>query len=364
MDGRPRADRLEGMRRATAILGAAALLLALPPLGDRPASAGVGRKRIVVCNNCWPAAFAFTPNGTRLFYAHRFTGVLRVKNLATGADRRWGRIRGVATAGEQGVLGLAVDPRWPRKKFLYVYYTNASPLQNRIVRLRKVSGKLRRGRLATIPASGNHNGGVIHFGPDGMLYAVTGDAGQPARSQNMGDNAGKVHRMRKGGRPPADNPDPGSTIYSFGHRNSFGFDFDPQTGRLWQTENGPECDDELNLVRSGRNYGWGPGSNCPGTSTEGPNPRQPKHKWNPVIAPTGAAFCDGCGLGPRTEGTLLVGAWNPDLILRLTLNAARNDVASQRILYSNPQGVIAVERAPDGRIYFSDPDGIYRLKMT
>ncbi len=91
---------------------------------------------------------------------------------------------------------------------------------------------------------------------------------------------------------------------------------------------------------------------------------QPKLKFNPVIAPTGAAFCRGCKLGARTNGTLLVGAFNDNRIRRLTLNAARNDVAATKIIYTHPSFVLALEAAPDGRVYFSDRNGIYRLKRT
>lgn len=358
------------MLKRLAVVLLAAGLLAVAPIADRPADAAVGRKRVVPCRaaGCWPAAFAFTPNGKKVFYAERFTGQIRVFNLETKRDRRWWRVPNVATAGEQGVLGLALDPRWRRGfkyRWVYLYYTHAGPLQNRIIRARKLrGGGTRTLRLATIPAASNHNGGVIHFGPDGKLYAVTGDAGSPSRSQDVADLAGKVLRMRKGGGRPAGNPFAGSRAYSFGHRNSFGFAFDPLTGNLWQTENGPECTDEMNLVQAGANYGWGPGSSCPNTSTEGPSPVAPERTYTPTIAPTGAAFCIACRLGGANNGALLFGAWNDGKIRRLTLTPNRMNVAAQATIYDHPRGVLAMIAAPDGRVYFSDPDGIYRLRRT
>lgn len=341
----------------------ALLLATLLPAG--PAGAAIRRTRAFSCRSsnatCWPAAFAFSPNGKRVFYVERFTGQIRVHHLRKNRDRRWFTIPGVATQGEQGVLGIALDPRWPKKRWVYVYYTQDSPLRNRIVRIRKGGGSVRMRRLATIPAAGNHNGGVIHFGPDGMLYAVTGDAADPARSQNRRNPAGKVLRMTKAGKRPKSNPFRRSLAYSFGHRNSFGFAFDPQTDLLWQTENGPQCDDEINLVRRGRNYGWGPGSSCPNTSTEGPNPVRPKHVYNPVIAPTGAAFCDGCRLGKRSEGALFVGSFNDNRVRRLILNAKRRQIAAQRVVHTHARFVLAVEAAPNGRLYFSDDRAVYRL---
>jgi glucose/arabinose dehydrogenase len=298
-----------------------------------------------------------------MFYVERFTGEIHSYDLSAGTNRVWGRITNLGTDGEQGVLGIAVDPRWRRERRLYVYYTNGKPLENRIIKLRwDDDGTPFRTILLRIRASSNHNGGVIHFGPDGLLYAVTGDAGDPARPQDTSSNAGKVLRLTRNGNVPAGNPFAGEYAFSYGHRNSFGFTFDPQTDRLWQTENGPECDDEVNFVRSGMNYGWGPASDCPDTSESGPNPVQPEAVWNPVIAPTGATFCDRCGLGPGVRGRLLVGAWNDGIIRRLTLDSQRNDVVGRRLVFDNSSGVLAVESRPSTRgIFFSDANGIYRL---
>lgn len=337
-------------------------LLAAIPLSS--AGAATRRVRVVGCGggSCWPTAFDFTPNGRKIFYVRRFSGEIRVRNLKNKRDHRWARIRGVATSGEQGVLGLALDPRWPRRRFVYVYFTNQQPFQNRIVRLRKQGGNLRRKRLMALGANSNHNGGVIHFGPDGMLYVVTGDLGNPSRSQAKRDVAGKVLRIRKNGMRPRRNPFARSKAWSFGHRNSFGFAFDPRTGNLWQTENGPQCTDEINRIVKGGNYGWGSGSSCPDTSTVGPNPIKPQRTFNPVEAPTGAAFCQGCRLGAKTRGRLLVGTWNTGRIYRYGLRNGRTTLGGRSLLYSQGSGILAIEAAPDGRVYFSDPNGIYRLR--
>jgi glucose/arabinose dehydrogenase len=352
------------MRRIASVLALAGLLVSLSPLAASPAGARIVRRVVFSCNNCWPTAFTFTPDGERMFFVKRFSGEIRVKNLATGTNRLWARIGNVATTqGEVGLLGVALHPRWPEEDWVYVYFTQQDPFRNRIIRLRKTAnGSLQREGLLRIPAAGFHNGGVIHFGPDGKLYAVTGDAGDPARSQDTASNAGKVLRLTRTGLVPGDNPFPGEYAFSFGHRNSFGFTFDPRTGRLWQTENGPTCDDEVNLARSGRNYGWGPSSACPNTSESGPDPIiQPEMVWTTPIAITGAVFCQGCRLGGRMGGRLLVGSWNDREILHLTLDAERNDVLSRRLLFDNPAGVLALERRPNGRVFFSEPNGIYRL---
>jgi glucose/arabinose dehydrogenase len=350
------------MRRTVTLLALTTLLVALAPLAATPASAAIARRAVFRCSGCWPTAFTFTPDGRRIFYVERFTGEIRIKNLVTGRNRLWATIGNLATAGEQGILGIDLHPSWPERGWVYVYYTRRSPFENRIIRIReRQDGSLVRVPIATVPAASNHNGGVIHFGPDGNLWVVTGDAGAPSRSQDTASNAGKVLRIRPAGRVPDDNPFPGEYAFSYGHRNSFGFAWDPQTGRLWQTENGPECDDEVNLIRRGRNYGWGPSSTCPNTSESGSNPVPPETTWNPVIAPTGAVFCDGCGLGRGVGGRLLVGSWNDGKIRKLRLDAERNDVVRRRVLFDNPAGVLALESQPNGRVFFSDGNGIYRL---
>jgi glucose/arabinose dehydrogenase len=354
------------MRRVISLCATVLLLLTLSPLGTTPASAAVRRATVIKCRatnrTCWPTAFAFTPDGGSIFYVERLTGQIRRFDRSPKKDRVWARIGGVGKSGEQGLLGLAVDPDWPNEGWVYLYYTHRSPLENRIIRIRKRgNGSIQKQRLLSIPAAQFHDGGPIHFGPDGMLYGVTGDAESPSRAQDPNSPSGKVLRMTRTGDVAPGNPFPGSRAFSIGHRNSFGFAFDNKTGRVWQTENGPECNDEVNLVRSGKNYGWGPASDCPNTNQSGPSPVAPRLTFNPVIVPTGAAFCDNCGLGAKTEDTLLVGTHGDGWIRRLTLTANRGGILSQTLFYQNASGVLAVESAPDGRIHFSDEHGIYRL---
>lgn len=349
-------------RRLPALALMVATTVALQPA--EPASA-VGRARVVKCMKpraCWITAFAFTPAGDELFYAERFSGEIRRVVLSTGSDTRWAKIRGVAGVGEQGSLGIALDPDWEAgEEQVFVSYTQGRPLRNKIERLSKTGGKLQRKTLVTIAANTYHIAGPIHFGPDGKLYAVTGDAGVPSRSQRVRNPAGKVLRMEESGARPSDNPFANGKAFSIGHRNSFGFAFDPVNGRLWQSENGPTCDDEINMVLPGRNYGWGGGSACPRTSESGPNPVQPEFRINPLTAPTGVAFCDACGLGAEMDGDLLYGTYLTRKIHALDLNAERDGVTGRRVILSHPRAVLAVEAAPDGTVYFSDLRAIYRL---
>jgi glucose/arabinose dehydrogenase len=369
-------------------LGLLALLLA--EFG--PAWADIGARRVVRCRRsrpvCIPTAFAFVPGGRRVFYTEKDTGQIRVRFIPTGQDTRWTTIPDIATAGSQGLLGVALDPEWslgPMHRWVYAYHTDEgmedpatpgedTPDRNVIVRMRKVGSTLEKQELLAIPdAVVPHNGGVLRFGPDGKLYAVVGDGKVEARAQDPADPAGKVLRMNPDGSVPADNPfagdpPPGGFIYSFGHRNSFGFTFDPWTGRLWETENGPLCNDEINVVVPGGNYAWGPNQSCGSlppprdTNQDGPEPRiMPTHTLVKTIAPTGAAFCRGCGLGPVTQGDLLVASFKYERILAFDLNAARTKLTRRRTLFLGNLGAMAVQRGPDRRIYFSDPTGIWVL---
>lgn len=338
-----------------------------------PASAGGGVRAVKVAGGLnWPAAFTFTPKGT-IVYLERKTGEVRFRNPKSDFDRLFFRIRGVNGSGERGALGVTLHPRWPDKPFVYVYVTRSvgGRLRNEIVRIRDRGGD--GAGLTTIlstPASSSpyHNGGRILFGPDRKLYAIVGEGHVPENAQDVtGNLRGKILRMNPDGSAPGTNPTidgKRSRIFAYGIRNSFGFAFDPTNGNLWETENGPECNDEINLVLAGDNYAWGPNQSCPDTNQDGPAPqRLPKVNFSNPIGITGAAFCDGCALAGR-DGDLIFGACcDGGLVRRVTLNPARDDVASGPVTMLNSGGVVlSMEVGPTGAIYFSDVNSIYRLR--
>jgi glucose/arabinose dehydrogenase len=198
---------------------------------------------------------------------------------------------------------------------------------------------------------------------------VVGEGHDPSNAQDLTNDAGKVLRMTPNGAVPPDNPFPDSLIFTYGLRNSFGFDFDPQTGNLWESENGPECNDEVNLELSGENHAWGPHETCSGsppqnTNQDGPQPRIMPLRWfTPTIAPTGAVFCDACGFSGE-DGHLFFGAYNTGEIRDVTLTADRLGIASVQIAYTNSGGILSMQDGPDGSIYFSDDGSIYQLIKT
>jgi glucose/arabinose dehydrogenase len=201
-----------------------------------------------------------------------------VKEISdTGAVREVGTVPGVVPGGEGGLLGLAVNPADPA--WLYAYTTSQN--DNRVVRmpLTATAGAVALGSPEVIfdgiPKAGNHNGGRIKFGPDGALYIATGDAGVTGNSQDLASLGGKILRVDATGAIPADNPFPGSPVYSYGHRNPQGIAWD-RDGRLWASEFGQNTWDELNLIEPGVNYGW------PAVEGIGDNPdfRNPVYQWS------------------------------------------------------------------------------------
>jgi glucose/arabinose dehydrogenase len=214
----------------------------------------------------------------------------RVKEVGPdGSVREVGQVPDVVPGGEGGLLGLAVLTD-DLTTWLYAYTTTAS--DNRVVRmtLTGAPGSYALGAAETvfsgIPKAGNHNGGRIKFGPDGMLYITAGDAGVPQRAQDTAELGGKILRVTPEGTVPEDNPFPGSAVFSLGHRNPQGLDWD-RDGRLWAAEFGQNTWDELNVVDAGANYGW------PVVEGIGNDPayRNPIYQWSTREAsPSGLLF--------------------------------------------------------------------------
>ncbi|MGW6560618.1 PQQ-dependent sugar dehydrogenase [Streptomyces hydrogenans] len=199
-----------------------------------------------------PWGLAALPGGDLLVSSRDDRTVTRVDGRS-GAKRSLGEVPGVVPGGEGGLMGLAVRGGW-----VYAYLTAES--DNRIVRMRYGGGAGDRlgapePVLTGIPKGTIHNGGRIAFGPDGMLYAGTGETGETGLAQDRASLGGKILRMTPEGRPAPGNPFADSVVYSYGHRNVQGIAWDAE-GRLWAAEFGQNTWDELNLVEPGRNYGW------------------------------------------------------------------------------------------------------------
>ncbi|HYF96704.1 MAG TPA: PQQ-dependent sugar dehydrogenase [Patescibacteria group bacterium] len=215
-----------------------------------------GRDVKVIAENLnVPWGIAFLPNGSMLVTER--SGTLR--RIDKGKSYN---IEGVANVGEGGLLGLAVHPKFAQNGWIYLYLTTVvqDEIINRVERYRYTDDNLvdRTVILNNIPGSKNHDGGRITFGPAGYLYIATGDAQNGELAQDRSSLAGKILRITDKGESPDDNP-AGNAVYSYGHRNPQGLAWD-DSGRLWSTEHGRSGTrsgfDELNLIKSGANYGW------------------------------------------------------------------------------------------------------------
>ncbi|QXU53171.1 sorbosone dehydrogenase family protein [Rhodococcus sp. LW-XY12] len=199
-----------------------------------------------------PWGVAFLPGGSALV-TERNTG--RIVEITDGEVREVGRVGETLAQGESGLLGIAVSPTFDTDRFVYLYVTTGS--DNRVLRAVFDGTTLAEPEviLDGIPAGRIHDGGRMIFGPDGMLYVATGEAGRRELAQDPNSLGGKILRITGDGEPAPGNPDPASPVYSLGHRNVQGLAFDDR-GRLWASEFGQNDVDELNLVTAGANYGW------------------------------------------------------------------------------------------------------------
>ena len=202
-----------------------------------------------------PWDIAFLPDGTLL--ATERAG--RIVHIESGHVYP---VEGIVHTGEAGLLGITLHPNFTENHYLYLYLTTSEgdALINNIVRYRYENDALTFDRVIVdgVPASRFHDGGRIAFGPDGMLYATVGDAGNEAASADRNELNGSILRITDEGEIPSDNPF-GNAVYSYGHRNPQGLAWDEE-GRLWSTEHGRSGIrsgyDEINVIEAGANYGW------------------------------------------------------------------------------------------------------------
>mgnify|MGYP001456367850 FL=1 len=263
--------------------------------------------------------------------------------------------------GEGGLMGLAVHPKFPTEPYIYAMYTwrGVRGVRNRIVRLvdRGTHGVFDKIVLGGVPGALFHNGGRIAFGPDGMLYATTGEIFEMHMAQDLKAFGGKVLRIDPGGGIPSDNPFPNSPVWSYGHRNPQGLAWHPETGALYQSEHGPSGEvgfgahDEINIIEEGRNYGWPRIVGAPGRAPY----VDPIAMWpNTSVPPAGMTF---------HKGALYVATLRSEALIRLRIEGRR--VLSIERLFAGDEydGVLGRLRdavdGPDGHLYVltSNRDG-------
>lgn len=314
----------------------------------------------------FPVGMVFDHEGA-LYYNEKTTG--RVRRIAPNGrtDPQPLATFNVSAVQERGLLGLTLAPSFANSRVMYLVYTKEGTTRdfpaNTLVRLRLgQDGRAEQiDELLSLPiTNGNllHNGGNVHFGLDGALYVSFGDFGEAAKAQDLDSLQGKILRYRVEDEGPLiipdDNPFPGSPVYAYGLRNPFDFTFDPFSGKLFSAEVGPSCDDEINLILPGWNYGWREGYECVGTGyiaglrLYAP----PLLSFTPVEAPTGILIYDG-DMFPEWHGNLLWCNWNFGDLRRAVLDETRTRVLEVHdIDLGQTQCRIDLVQAPDGALLF------------
>jgi len=296
-----------------------------------------------------PWGLAISANG-RVFFTERDTGV--VSELSQGRPRPVRGIDGVVPGGEGGLLGIALSPEFADDRLVYAYFTGAE--DNRVVRFALDRPDPVQVLVRGIPKAGVHNGGRIAFGPDGMLYVGTGDAGRSELAQSRGSLAGKILRVRPDGSVPPDNPFPGSPVWSLGHRNVQGLAWDGR-GRMWAAELGPDRDDEVNQIVRGGNYGWPQVTGA--TRADGFRPalavKQPSEaSWSGLAFVAGEAF-------PEWGDSLVASGLRGGRLWRFPITPEGGLGPGEELFGGEFGRLRAVVSAPDGALWFttSNRDG-------
>ena len=310
---------------------------------QKPANAAgpVEVERSVIATNLEvPWGFAFLPNGDALFTERDSGRLLRMDSSGNVQEVQTLPKRG---SGEGGSLGLAVSPDYEQDGYLYAYYTTEE--DNRVVRFRL--GEEPEPILTGIPFNSYHDGGRISFGPDGMLYVATGDAGDPSNAQDRGSLAGKILRLTPDGGVPEDNPFPNSPVYSYGHRNVEGLAWD-ERGQLFASEFGQDAFDEVNRIEPGENYGW---PEVEGEGGEDLGYEDPITTWpTSEASPSGAAILKNGGI-PQWEGDLFVAALRGQRLWRLELGPDGGVTGREELLKGEVGRIRNVVQAPDGSLW-------------
>jgi glucose/arabinose dehydrogenase len=358
------------------------------PLPDGPLLVDTAEAKIratIMKGLAHPWSLAFLPNGD-ILVTERNAGRLRIVRNGVLDPQPISGVPMVYSAGLAGLMEVVLHPRFADNRLVYLSY------------IKGLGGKLHtptlvRGRLegmalvdvkelfvADTPGTGPAAGAAMAFGPDGHLYMVVGGAND-AIAQRTNTHQGKILRFRDDGSVPPDNPFVGKAdskpeIWSIGHRNMVGLTVHPETGAIWESENGPQGGDEINIIKKGANYGWpivsfgrqyeGPRVSL-GTSAEGLEP--PHVVWIPSIAASGLTFYTGDRF-PSWRRNLFVGGLQFGRIAgtgqlhRIVFNANWEEIRRESLFLDLRQRIRNVRQGPDGLLYvLTDEDDGALLKI-
>ena len=348
-----------------------------------PVSALAAVKPVEIVKGLYhPWAMVFLPDGGMLI-SERSGTIRRIQNGKL-LDKPVTGLPAIEEYGQGGLLGLALHPQFAQNHWLYFSFAGKGQggYSTHLARGRYANGALTDVKVLfeATPKStaGVHFGGRILFDKQGYLFLTLGERGERDNAQDISNHAGSLIRLYDDGRVPADNPlvktpNAKPEIYNYGHRNMQGIALNPQTGKVWTCEHGPQGGDEVNIERPGANYGWpvitygeeyGGGPINAGLTLKA-GMEQPVLHWTPSIAPAGMTFYSGDKY-PGWQGNLLVGALKFQLLVRVVVDGERF-VSEERLLKDQIGRIRDVQQGPDGYLYLLTDENngsLYRLDPT
>jgi glucose/arabinose dehydrogenase len=339
------------------------------------------RVRVIALTNALvdPWALAFLPNGDMLITER--AGRLRLMHDARLVSAPIGGIPRVDTRTQDGLMDIALHPRFVQNQILYFTYSKpAERGDTTALATAKFNGTTLTGVRDLFVAdawstAGGNSGSRIAFGLDGTIYMTVGERHEQSPAQDLHTHKGKIVRLNDDGTIPPDNPfvgrrDARPEIFAYGVRNPQGLFVDPSTGTIWEHEHGPRGGDELNIIARGHNYGWPAityGINYNGTTiskyTARDGMEQPIVHWTPSISPSGLIIYSGDRF-PAWRGNVFLGALSGLDLRRLELQDDR--VRHQEILQLLARGgrrIRDVRQGPDGLLYvLTEAGALLRLE--
>ena len=290
-------------------------------------------------------------------------------------------IPAVLSDGQGGMLDVALSPNYTSDGWIYFTYVKNINDEGATVLAR---AKLKKNKFydwhellvsKSTTSTSHHFGSRIAFDNNGHVFFSIGDRGERPNAQNLMNHAGSIIRLNLDGSIPKDNPFVNDKkalpeIWSYGHRNPQGLAYDSKSNSLWEIEHGPRGGDEINLVKSGLNYGWpiisygkeywGPLAVGEGTHRKGME--QPKKVYIPSIAPGSLLMYSSEAL-PKWKGNLFSGALKLRHINRIVLNDTGKVIKEERLLESLDERIRSLAKSPEGWLYFSTDSGkIFRIQ--
>jgi len=304
-----------------------------------------------------PWELVFAPDG-RIFFTERDGNLWVIENESMELVATFP----ASHTSEGGLLGLALDPEFEKNNFLYLYqtYFDFELHHNKVVRYTVSNNQLTDEQILIdkIPGAVWHDGGRIKFGPDEKIYITTGDSTNANLSQKIDSLAGKILRINADGTIPSDNPFESSPVFSYGHRNPQGIDWN-ENGILVSSEHGPSGEkgyahDEINVIEPGKNYGWpvivGDSNNLKYT-----NPIL--HSGDVTWAPSGLLYYDSDKI-PEWKGMFLVAALRGQHVMVMDLDLENNRVNSVEKIFQDEYGRLRdLVQSPDGDVFVLTSNG-------